>query len=1020
MQPNRLYLFISQINKMIIQTTDLETLFKEACRIVVEVGQFRMAWIGILNEATQKIYPVAHFGDDKDFPLIIPNLSISDDPQERGPAGTAIKQGKYLVCNDLENDPLLKPWRTEAIKRGYRSTISLPIIKFEKVIGVFSIYTSQINFFDEVEISLLNEVAHDITFAIENIEKEQLRINAQLAILEKEKRYHTLTEISPVGIFYTNETGFTTYVNKFWCTLADINFDEALGDGWLNAMHPLDRDRISQDWNQAKGKMETSISEYRFLKKDGTITWVMGQAIPERNAANEIIGYVGTTTDITDRKKAEQAISLREEKYRTLIENASDGIFLSDDSGNFIEVNSRAASMMGYTAVELTNLSFKDLVIVDENFIPFRFEELKAGKSILQKRTLLRKDGTIVIGEISAKQLPDGNILSIVRDLTERIQIERKLQLEKDLSDKIINSLPGIFYLSDPTPRLLRWNQTFEDVSGYTAEELATKIPISLFVEEDHIKMRKSIEKTYHEGSADIEVRLLSKKGNTIPYYFTGVRIEYMGKPAMLGTGINISERLRVEQDLKESEEKYRTLVEQASDAIFIADAHGKFINVNPSACNLSRYSEAELLQMTIFDFAVTEDLELHPFHFEALKKGQSVITERFMKGRDGVIRDIEVTAKQLSDGRLLAFIRDISARKNVEREIIKEKNLSDTIINTMPGIFYLFNSEGKYIRWNNNFEKVTGYNKSEIAHIQPIDLIIEEEKEMLRDCINKVFVNGSNSIQAFLQLKSKEKIPYYFSGIAIEYEGQSCIVGVGIDFSERIKVQKEIEETSSRLRELTAHLIDVREEERKRIGREIHDELGQQLTAIKMDVSWIDKQIKDDNEIIKTKLKKIIKLLDGSNQSIRRILNELRPYILDNYGLSEAIMWLGEQFTENTGIPVLFSTDEFDSKLPETVATCVFRIYQEALTNITRYASAQKVQTTLKICDNAISLQIEDDGKGFEPHLLKTEKKFGILGMKERVYALGGNFEIVTALGEGTKILILLPLIKDSSKINS
>ena len=329
------------------------------------------------------------------------------------------------------------------------------------------------------------------------------------------------------------------------------------------------------------------------------------------------------------------------------------------------------------------------------------------------------------------------------------------------------------------------------------------------------------------------------------------------------------------------------------------------------------------------------------------------------MKGRDGVFRDIEVTAKQMSDGRLLVFIKDISASKKVEREIIKEKHLSDSIINSLPGIFYLFNKNGKFIRWNENFEKVTGYRKSEIAHLHPLDLYAEEEKEKLRDCISMAFIKGENSIQSFLSPKSKEKIPYYFKGVAIEYEGQSCIVGVGIDFSERVKVQQEIEETSAKLRELTAHLIDVREEERKRIGREIHDELGQQLTAIKMDVSWIVKQINGENAILKSKLKNIINLLDGSNQSIRRILNELRPYILNNFGLPDALRWLGEQFTENTGVPVSFLTDELEYKLTDSVATCIFRIYQEALTNITRYASAQIVKTSLKINDNSLFLSL-------------------------------------------------------------
>ena len=211
-------------------------------------------------------------------------------------------------------------------------------------------------------------------------------------------------------------------------------------------------------------------------------------------------------------------------------------------------------------------------------------------------------------------------------------------------------------------------------------------------------------------------------------------------------------------------------------------------------------------------------------------------------------------------------------------------------------------------------------------------------------------------------------------------------------------------------MRQLAIHLQSVREEERKRIGREIHDELGQQLTAIKMDVSWIDKKIPEETVLLKDKLKNIISLLDGSNQSIRRILSELRPGILDDYGLIEAIEWLNRQFTQNTGIPVDFVTAETDLKLPEPVTTCIFRVYQEALTNITRYADAGKVESSLTLYDKILTVIIKDDGNGFDTRAAKSKKSFGILGMKERVLALRGKFDLVSSTGNGTKIIINIP----------
>ena len=361
---------------------------------------------------------------------------------------------------------------------------------------------------------------------------------------------------------------------------------------------------------------------------------------------------------------------------------------------------------------------------------------------------------------------------------------------------------------------------------------------------------------------------------------------------------------------------------------------------------------------------------------------------------------------------RIVGTLQDITERINAQNEIMKEKNLSDSIVNCLPGVFYLYNRKGKFLRWNKNFEEVTMFEPEEIRHMHPLDFFDTPDKELIARKIANTFKSGEDSVQADLLIKTKEKIPYYFTGTTIKYEGETCLMGVGLDFSERTRAQQKIKETTEQLRHLTTHLQTVREEERKRIGREIHDELGQQLTAIKMDIAWIDKKIPEETVLVKSKLKNVIGLLDGSNKSIRRILSELRPGILDDRGLLDAIKWLGRQLTANTGIPVQFTSNETDIKLPEQISTCIFRVYQEALTNVMRYAGAGKVLTSLNIFDDNITVSIADDGKGFDPESVKSDKSFGILGMKERVLSLGGKFKLTSSVGKGTKISISLPVL--------
>jgi len=643
---NRLYFFISQVNQMIVRTTDQETLFKEACRIAVDLGRFSMAWIGLVNDATQLVEPVFHAGQDAAYLSEIKPISIKEVPEGLGPTGSAIRDGKYHICNDIENDPQMIPWKEAALGRGYRSSMSLPIRKFGKVIGAFSFYAPTKDYFDETEIALLEEATGDVSFALEVIEKESMRMNAEQAVLESERRYQTLAEVSPVGIFHTDEHGNTTYVNPRWCQISGLTYDEAIGDGWFNAVHKEDKEKLRSGWEEATKKKEFSFSEYRFVRPNGSIAWVIGQAIPERDAEGRIVGYVGTTTDITERKKAEAAIEKSEKRFRNTMDKMLEGVQIYDYDWNCLYVNDAVTKQGPYS------------------------------KEQIQALTLL------------------------------------------------------------------------ENYPGIENTELF---------------------KIFEQCKAD-------KQSRHIEYEFA-----------------------------------------------FPSGSKSWF------------------------------ELSIQP------------------------------------------------------------------------------NPEGLFI--------------------------------------------------------------------------------LSVDISERKKAQEVMEETSEQLRQLTAHLLNVREEERKRIGREIHDELGQQLTAIKMDVAWIDKKTAPENEAFKTKLKNVITLLDGGNQSIRRILNELRPVILDDYGLLEALKWQGQQFTKNTGIPITFKTTETQIKIAEEVATCVFRVFQEALTNITRYAKAGKVVISLDIDEDNVLLNIEDDGKGFDPELTKTKKSFGILGMKERVASLNGNFELFTAPGSGTKIKISLPL---------
>jgi PAS domain S-box-containing protein len=857
--------------------------------------------------------------------------------------------------------------------------------------------------------------------------------------------------------------------------------------------------------------------------------------------------------DITEKKKTEIELQKQGFFIESIINASSDIIYIYDiEERKNIYVNDGIQSNLGYTNDEIKLMGDQVIPILMhpedfEYYLHSTFPKYsRASDKEVISHTYRMKDKAGNWHWLDCKESvflrrPDGSpkqLFGITTDITNRKKVEEAIINEKELSDKIINSLPGLFYLSDLTPGLRRWNKAFETYSGYSDEELGKIAPINLFDPGDHAALRQSLEKTYKEGKADAEVHLLTKSGKRIPFYFTGVSIEYEGKPAMLGIGIDNSERKKAERLIKESEEKYRTLVEQASDGIFIYDSAGNFLDANRYACTLSGYTKDELLKLKVYDVVEQKNLKETPFQFEEAQKGRTIINERKFITKDGRLIETELSSKLLPDGRFLGIARDITERKKAEEKLKEQAHQLSLFVEYSPAAIAMLDRDMKYLvfskRWLTDYHlgdrDITGKSHYEIfpelpAHWKEVhqrclagatekkeedlftrtdgrtdwvrweiypwyktsgeaggiilltEVITERKKAELAlagsenylrtilqtepECVKILGPNGellsmnpaglamieADNEQQVLGHRMtelvEEKYRAGFNRLSKEvFKGNTGIfefeitglkgghrwlethavplknakgkivnlLGVTRDITERKKAEAEIINTTIQLRRLTSHLQNIREEERKRIGREIHDELGQQLTAIKMDVAWIDKNTTGETGSIKSKLKNIITLLDGTNQSVRKILSELRPAILDDHGLLEALDWQGRQFTDSTGIPVKFTTAETNLRLPEEIATCIFRVYQESLTNITRYASAKKVLTSLSSNNDNIILSVEDDGKGFDTASVKNKKTFGLLGMKERVLSLNGKFELISANGKGTKILIRLP----------
>lgn len=234
---------------------------------------------------------------------------------------------------------------------------------------------------------------------------------------------------------------------------------------------------------------------------------------------------------------------------------------------------------------------------------------------------------------------------------------------------------------------------------------------------------------------------------------------------------------------------------------------------------------------------------------------------------------------------------------------------------------------------------------------------------------------------------------------------------GMQRDVSDRVKALEELEQSRAELRALAARLQATREEERTRIAREIHDELGQALTALKLDVAWLESQPnKTHSGAYRVGDVSLTERIDGTMEVVRRIASELRPSALDSLGLDAALEYLVQETAKRTGIAITLHVDEFP-RLADDVASHSYRIIQEALTNVTRHSKATRVDVTVRRLKKAIILAVEDNGVGFMPQTLSGLRSLGLVGMRERALAMGGTLMIRGEPGEGSSITVTIPV---------
>jgi len=399
------------------------------------------------------------------------------------------------------------------------------------------------------------------------------------------------------------------------------------------------------------------------------IAWSNTALLDEAGAVEHV---VATGVDITDQRRAEQELAESEASHRAVLEQASEAIVITDSAFRILEVNSRGCEMFGCPRGEMLGKGASDFMpSTDVASRPPDFDLLKRSGKTLTERTLRRGDGTVFTGECGARFLPDGRIVTIIRDITARVQAEQALREGEAKYRAVLEQASEGVTITDEAYRFLDVNPRGCEIFGYTREQLLRMsvrdlaVPENLTVEPLHSEEMKRSERILTE-------RPIRRSDGSVLTVEISARALPDGR--ILSIVRDITERRRTEQALRESEARYRALLEQASDGICLLSPDFRYLDVNPRACEMGGYTREEMLGMAVADVLLPEDLAAHPLELEGLGRGDIVLTERPLQRKDGSVFTSEISARRFPDGRMMAIVRDVTERKRAEQRLAESE----------------------------------------------------------------------------------------------------------------------------------------------------------------------------------------------------------------------------------------------------------------------------------------------------------------------------------------------------------
>ncbi len=1020
-QSNRALRALSECNQSLIRATDEAELLQNICRHIVDVGGYRLAWVGeALHDEARTVRPIAQAGFENGYLQTI-MISWHDNEYGRGPTGTAIRTAQLCVVRNILEDPAFAPWRTQALLRGYAAVIAMPLIIDGQVIGALSIYAGEADAFDEEEVRLLHELADDLAYGIQTLRTRVARRQAEASLRASyEQMYGILESMSDAFFSLDSEWNFV-YVNRETERILRLSrtfligrniwdiFPEAVNTDFYHRYQQVREQQVALSFESFYVPLDTWF-EVRAYPSQGGLSAYFRDITAQKRAASYRATQFAVTRVLADAETYQESLPRLLQAFCEGIGWELGEMWQTDAQAEYMywqgNWHSPAVNVAAFTAASRAMSFAPQSCLVGRVWAsgqPEWISDVETEPTLLRAALVAEqglhsvfafpiwngKDVTGVMVFFSRTiRAPDDDMLVVMNDMGSQIgQFVARKQAEADLarqaevdasiaelSQKLLSSAT----LNDVAAMVLDHAQrltgsTFGFV-GYIDPQTGAlvcptmsrdiwdvcQVPNKQFVFDRFGGLWGWV--LEHRQSLLTNTPADDPRSSGTPAGH--IRIEsFLGVPALIGQTLLGQVALAnayhpyTDQDLK--------VVERLTWLYALA------IQRQRHEETLHRYAR-RLQHMHTIDRSILSAHSPTEIARAVLDQLQHLMAYEYAC--------ITLFNTDHDTAEILA------AYANHEVQTEMDHSIPLSLFGLIPA-----------------FQDKNGQLVSDICALSPIDTYMIDGLNPLRSFIGVPLICQSRTIGT-LALGSTVANVFKVEDLEVTHEVANQ-VAIAI---QQAQLFAEVQEARTRLRSLSQRLVAVQESERRHIARELHDEIGQTLTGLHLLLAMADRvpgeyQRHLDNARL---------LLNDLMARVREMSLDLRPAMLDDLGLLPTLRWHFKRYTTQTSIQVLFKHSGLDRRFTPEIETAIYRLVQEALTNVARYARVNELTVRIWANQQTLGVQIDDQGVGFDYEtVLSSNTSSGLAGMRERVLLLGGQFRVRSAPGAGTCLIINVPL---------